>query len=217
MRAGRTRYHSFVPPHAATGVRARPGVRAGTGRSVDRTPVRNWPVPLEWERARLRPRRPIPADRRPANRHRAPEQRPRRRRAPSDPARRHRLGQDLDRGERHPGAQQADARAGPQQDAGRAALRRVPGVLPEQRRRVLRQLLRLLPARGVPAAQRHLHREGLVTQRRDRPAAPCRDARPVRAPGRDHRRQRVVHLRPGRARRLRRDRAQAARRRQVPA
>ena len=59
-------------------------------------------------------------------------------------------------------AQQADARAGPQQDAGRPAVRRVPRVLPGQRGRVLRQLLRLLPARGLPAAERHVHREGLV-------------------------------------------------------
>ena len=110
-------------------------------------------------------------------------------------------------------AQQADARAGPQQDAGRPAVRRVPRVLPGQRGRVLRQLLRLLPARGVPAPQRHLHREGLVAQRRDRPAAPRRDARPVRAARRDHRRQRLVHLRPRRAGRLRRDRPQAAGRR----
>ena len=65
---------------------------------------------------------------------------------------------------------------------------RVPRVLPGQRRRVLRQLLRLLPARGVPAPERHVHREGLVTERRDRPAPPRRDPRPLRAPRRDHRR-----------------------------
>ena len=58
-------------------------------------------------------------------------------------------------------ARQADPRPRPQQDAGGPALRRVPRVLPGQRRRVLRQLLRLLPARGVPAPERHVHREGL--------------------------------------------------------
>ncbi len=47
---------------------------------------------------------------------------------------------------------------------------------------------------------RHVHREGLEPERRDRPAAPRRDARPVRATRRDHRGVRVVHLRPGRAR-----------------
>ena len=66
-------------------------------------------------------------------------------------------------------------------------------------------------------AQRHVHREGLVPQRRDRPAAPRGDPRAVRAARRDHRRERVVHLRPRRPGRLRRDRAQAAGRRQVPA
>ena len=42
---------------------------------------------------------------------------------------------------------------------------------PDERGRVLRLLLRLLPARGVRPAGRPLHREGLVPQRRHRPAA----------------------------------------------
>ena len=45
--------------------------------------------------------------------------------------------------------QRPGARDRPQQDARRPALQRVPRVLPRQRRRVLRLLLRLLPARGV--------------------------------------------------------------------
>ena len=106
----------------------------------------------------------------------------------------------------HRQGRQAHAGAGAQQDAGGAALQRVPRLLPQQRGRVLRQLLRLLPARGLPPAQRHLHREGLQPQRRDRQAAPRRHARPVRAPRRHHRGQRVLHLRPGRAGRLRRHR-----------
>ena len=65
--------------------------------------------------------------------------------APPAPARRSTLAWTIAE------AQQADARPRPQQDARRPALRRVPRVLPRQRRRVLRQLLRLLPARGVPA------------------------------------------------------------------
>ena len=36
----------------------------------------------------------------------------------------------------------------------------------------------------------HVHREGLVAQRRDRPAPPCRDPRALRAARRDHRGQR---------------------------
>ena len=66
--------------------------------------------------------------------------------------------------------QPADARARTQQEPRRAAHQRVPRALPEEPGRVLRLLLRLLPARGVPPDHRHLHREGLVDQRRDRPA-----------------------------------------------
>ena len=162
-------------------------------------------------------RRPVRADRRPAGRDRAAQRRAGQGRPPPDAARRHRHGQDRDArlDDRQP--QQADAGPRPQQDARRPALRRVPRVLPRERRRVLRQLLRLLPARGVPAPERHLHREGLVAQRRDRPAPPCRHPRPVRASRRHHRGLGVVHLRPRRAGRLRRDRAQAPDRRPVPA
>ena len=83
-----------------------------------------------------------------------------------------------------------------QQDAGRAALQRVPGVLPGQRRRVLRLLLRLLPARGVRPAGRPLHREGLVPERRHRPAAPLGDLEPPLPERRRHRRLGLRHLRP---------------------
>ena len=47
-----------------------------------------------------------------------------------------------------------------EQDAGRAALRRDEELLPGQRGRILRLLLRLLPARGLRPAHRHLCREG---------------------------------------------------------
>ena len=80
---------------------------------------------------------------------------------PPDPAGRDGLRQDLHDGPDDPAAPAADARPRPQQDARRPALQRVPGVLPGQRRRVLRQLLRLLPAGGVPPAVGHVHREGL--------------------------------------------------------
>jgi excinuclease UvrABC helicase subunit UvrB len=39
---------------------------------------------------------------------------------------------------------------------------------PNKRRRVFRQLLRLLPTPGLHPADRHLHREGQLDQRRDR-------------------------------------------------
>ena len=76
----------------------------------------------------------------------------------------------------------------PEQDAGRPALWRVQELLPGQRGRVFRLLLRLLPARGLYPAHRHLYREGLVDQRADRPHAPCGDPRADRARRRHHRR-----------------------------
>ena len=99
--------------------------------------------------------------------------------------------------------QPAHARPGPQQDPGRPALRRVPRLLPEQRRRVLRQLLRLLPAGGVPAPVGHVHREGLEPQRGDRQAPSRGDEGALRAARRDHRGLGELHLRPRRAGRLR--------------
>ena len=124
-----------------------------------------------------------------------------RRQAPGA-AGRHRLGQDLHRrlGDRE--AQPPDAGAGPQQDARRPALPGVQGLLPEERRRVLRLVLRLLPARGLRPAVGHLHREGSHDQRRDRPHAALRHAQPVRAAGRRDRGVGLVHLRPRLARGL---------------
>ena len=68
-------------------------------------------------------------------------------------------------------------------------------LLPGQRGRVLRQLLRLLPARGLRPAHRHLHREGLVDQRADRPHAPLGDAGDPGARRRDRGRLGLLHLR----------------------
>ena len=119
-----------------------------------------------------------------------------RRRPLPDPARRHRLGQDVHDGLHDRAGPAAGARDRAQQDARRAALQRVPRVLPAQRGRVLRLLLRLLPARGLRPGAGHLHREGLLDQRGDRPPAARRHQRAVRAPRRDHRGQRLLHLRP---------------------
>ena len=95
---------------------------------------------------------------------------PARRQAPGA-ARRHGQRQDL----HHRLGARAGEPAGPgprpQQDARRPALPGVQGLLPEQRGRVLRLLLRLLPARGLRPPVRHLHREGSDDQRRDRPHA----------------------------------------------
>ena len=126
-------------------------------------------------------------------------------RARRDAAGRHRHGQDDDDGGDDRAAAAARARDRPQQDARRAALQRVPDVLPEQLGRVLRLLLRLLPARGVRPVARPLHREGLGDQPGDRPAAPRRDGVAVRSPRRRDRRLGVVHLRPRLARDLQRE------------
>ena len=72
-------------------------------------------------------------------------------------------------------------------------------------RSLLRQLLRLLPARGLHPAARHLHRERRLDQRGDRPPAAGHDQLAGQPPRRDHRRQRVVHLRLGLAGRLQGD------------
>ena len=110
--------------------------------------------------------------------------------------------QDVHDGERHRARAAAHAGAGAQQDARRAALRRVPRVLPAQRGGVLRLVLRLLPARGVRALDRHVHREGLVDQRAHRADAPVGDEGAARAPDVDHRRDGVGDLRPRRSRGL---------------
>ena len=139
------------------------------------------------------------------------------RRALHDAARRDGHRQDDDDGgdDRAPAA--AGARDGPQQDARRAALQRVPDVLPRQRGRVLRQLLRLLPARGLRPEQGPLHREGLGDQPGGRSPASLGDGGAVRAPRRDHRRVGLRDLRPRLARDLRRQPAAAqARRRRRP-
>ena len=68
-------------------------------------------------------------------------------------------------------------------------------LLPGQRGRVLRQLLRLLPARGLRPADRHLHREGQLDQRADRPHAPLGHAGDPGARRRHRRGLGLLHLR----------------------
>ena len=72
---------------------------------------------------------------------------------------------------------------------------------PRQRGRVLRLLLRLLPARGLRAVVRHLHREGRLDQRAHRADAAVGDQGAARAAGLDHRRDGLGDLRPRRSRR----------------
>ena len=77
-----------------------------------------------------------------------------------------------------------------QQDAGRPVRQRAARAVPQQRDRVLRLLLRLLPARGLRPADRHLHREGLLDQRRGRAAAPLGDQLAAHPARRDRGRRR---------------------------
>ena len=123
------------------------------------------------------------------------ERYPRCGRKPAGAARRHRLGQDLHHGQGHRGdaAPGADPRA--EQDARRAALRRVQVVLSGQRGGVFRLVLRLLPAGGLRAPDGYLHREGILHQRADRPHAPLGDAGAPGARRRHHRRLGFLHLR----------------------
>ena len=128
------------------------------------------------------------------------------------PAGGHRQRQDLHHRLRPGPGQPPGAGPRPQQDPGRPALPGVQVLLPAQRRRVLRLLLRLLPARGLRPPVRHLHRQGSDDQRRDRPHAPLRHPQPVRAAGRGHRGLGVLHLRPRLAGGVLRDAAVRARR-----
>ena len=149
-------------------------------------------------RADARPPRHLrlPPDRGPAARDRGARRLAPRREPRADAPRRDRNRQDGDNGVGDRGAPAAGARDRAQQDARRTALQRVPGVLPLERGRVLRLLLRLLPARGVRPAGRPLHREGLVAERRHRPA-PARRRRTSLADATRRRRRRlgVLHLR----------------------
>ena len=123
------------------------------------------------------------------------DRRHRRRARVPDAARRNRLGQDLHDGERDRAHGPAGAGHGAQQDARRAALFRDPRVLSRERGRVLRLLLRLLPARSVRAVARPVHREGLEHQRAHRADAPVGDQVAARAARHDHRRHGVGDLR----------------------
>ena len=146
-------------------------------------------------RARFQAEPRLHADRRPAEGDRRAGRGAARGRPLPDPARRHRHRQDLhDGGDDRRGAA-AQPRHRPQQDACRAALQRVPRVLPGEQGRVLRLLLRLLPAGGLRPGPGPLHREGLLDQRRDRPPAARRHRRALRPPRRDHRRLGLLHLR----------------------
>ena len=170
-RGYRRRYGRVVPERTAIGPAA--AVAGATnGRSISNGRV------VDSARAGFPIRRAVRAHRRPAAGHRTPDRGTREGHAPPGAARRDGDRQDPDHRQGHRGRQPPDARPGPQQDARRAAVRGVPRLLPGQRGRVLRQLLRLLPARGVPA------RAATPTSRRTRAGTTrsigCATRRPTR-------------------------------------
>ena len=189
-----------------------PGRRDGAHRGAVLTARRPVPVtPCRWRRLRLthaaHDRPPahggtlrgglrLRAQRRPADGDRRPGEADQGGGAGRRAARRHRHRQVGDDRLADRAGAAADAGDGAQQDAGRPAGQRVPRAAAQQRRRVLRQLLRLLPARGVHPADRHLHREGLLDQRRGRAAAAQRHQLAADPARRHRRRLGVLHLRP---------------------
>ena len=137
----------------------------------------------------------VPAGRRPAAGDRRIVRGARTRRARPGAARRHRLGQDLYDGACHRAHRPPGDHPGAEQDPGGAALRRDEELLPGERGRVFRLLLRLLPARGLRPAHRHLCREGIVAERADRPDAPLGDPGDPRTARCRRRRVGLLHLR----------------------
>ncbi len=196
----RREYATYVLDNSGDRRRTRTAGRRRLGRARappdrDSTGSNCHTSPLASSYARARSRlRPV-SGRGSASGHRRARGRGRARRQVPDPARHHGLGQELHHRRRDREDQPADARARAQQEPGRAAHQRVPRALPQEPGRVLRLLLRLLPARGLPPDHRHLHREGLVDQRRDRPAPALGHQRAHVPARRGHRRVGVGHLR----------------------
>ena len=205
MNAGGTRpggtAHGLRPFRQAARPRPRPLRRRRPRAGRHRRPRRpdadaQARVPREARRRRgVQDGHPLPARRRPAHRHRRARRGRALRRARPGPPRRHRHRQDLHHGQDHRGDAAPRDHPRPEQDPGGAALRRVQAILPRERGRILRQLLRLLPARGLRPPIRYLYREGIADQRADRPDAPLGDPGSARARRRHHRRLRVLHLR----------------------
>ena len=95
----------------------------------------------------------------------------------------------------------ADARHRAEQVARRAARRRSSAsCFPKNRVEYFVSYYDYYQPEAYLPDDRHLHREGLVDQRRDRPAPPRDDVVAAHAPRRDRRRLGLVHLRPRLAR-----------------
>ena len=110
-------------------------------------------------------------------------------------ARDHWLGQDLRHGQSHREVADTDAYPLTQQDARSAAVARDERAVPGERGRVLRELLRLLPARGLHPRARPLHRQGAADERAHRAGALLDCGLAGLASRRHHSRHGLNHLR----------------------
>ena len=120
-------------------------------------------------RQAVRHARGVRARGRPAHGHRGAGAGRSRRRARPGAAGRHRHRQDLHHGQGDRGDPAPRHHPRPEQDAGRPALRRVQGLLPRERGRILRLLLRLLPARGLRArSDTYIEKESQINEQIDR-------------------------------------------------
>ena len=145
------------------------------GQPADRAPCAGRPnSPTRGTELRYLPGQPLQAEpavsarRRPAAGDRKADRRGERRAGFPDAPRRHRVGQDLHDGQRDCPARPSGHGARAEQDARGAAVLRDARVLPGKLRRVLRFLLRLLPAGSLCAGAGPVHREGLLDQRAHR-------------------------------------------------
>ena len=136
----------------------------------------------------------VRASRRPASGDRQADRRHRGRARLPDAARRYRFRQDVHNGQRDRPHGTAGDRDGAQQDPCCPVVLGIPRVPPRERDRVLRQLLRLLPARGVRPVARPVHRKRLVDQRAHRADAAVGDQVTARAARRGDRRHGVGDL-----------------------
>ena len=128
-----------------------------------------------------------------------------------DAARHHRVGQDVHDRQRDRQSDRPRSCSRPTRRSA-AQLQRSSVSSSRATRGVLRLLLRLLPTRGLHPVVRHLHREGQLDQRRDRPAAPLGHERAPHPARRDHRRVGLGDLRARLARAVRQAAADVERR-----
>src|SRR5438105_14792060 len=154
---------------------AQAGARAGAALSLSHAAIACRRTPASAYRAAVSPLFGVPAGGRPAAGDRRIVRGAGARRARPGVVGGHRLGEDLYDGACHRPHRPAGHRPRAEQDLGGAALWRDEELLPGERGRVFRLLLRLLPAGSLRPAHRYLCRKRVVAERADRPDAPFGD------------------------------------------